>query len=255
MPFGAWLRGERRSARPGFAFSRSPMEVIRARLGGRDAVLSEPPVATRPSLDRDVLFSQVPPWQDYFAGLRENREMVLSLFARRVSPRVARVVAGAETPRIAVHLRRGDFRALRPGEDFARTGGTRTPDEFFMSLIETLRVATGWEVPVTLFSDGTDQECAALLALPSVRRAEEVGDLGHMLLMAKADVIVTSAGSTFSMWSGFLSQAAVLFHPAHFHARTRLSNGRAETFEGVAPLPGYPIDPVLGSVLTQIKPR
>lgn len=252
IPLRAWLRGERRSARSGFAFSPSKIDSVRARLGPRGSVLREPPVERRSSPVTDVLFSEVPPWRDYFAGLREHRSEVIELFLARVAPRISRALAAAQKPVIAVHLRRGDFRALRPGEDFRRTGGARTPDEYFVELIGRLRQEAGGPVPVTVFSDGTDSECAAVLALPAVARAPEIGDLGHMLLMAEAKVIIPSAGSTFSMWSAFLSEAATLYHPAHFHAPTRPADVNARAFEGAAPLSHEPIDRLLAVVVAKL---
>lgn len=235
IPIGSWLRGEHRSLRSGFAFSRSPFDGMRVRLSLRNETILEPSLKRHDGLNQNILFCAVPSWKDYFVGLREHRNDVVRLFNDSVSHRTVVSVARQDSPEIAIHLRRGDFRALGQGEDFAKSGGTRTPDEYFVSQIELLRARAGRQVPVTLFSDGTDAECAGLLKMPKVSRAPKLGDLGHMLLMSRAKVILPSAGSTFSMWSGFLSNAAVLYHPAHFHSPTRPPSTNLQAFEGPAP--------------------
>ncbi len=39
--------------------------------------------------------------------------------------------------------------------------------------------------------------------------------------MSKAEYIITSAGSTFSEWAGFLSNAVIILHPDHIHTKIR----------------------------------
>lgn len=235
IQIGSWLRGERRSARSHFRFSQSYLDAARARFCSIRKLIQEPKIEVYSELDQGVLFNKVPPWQDYFQGLRENREAVLELFLSKVASRILKSVQQLAPPCVAIHVRRGDFRKLRPDEDFARTGGTRTPDKYFADSLHMIRESVGWAVPATIFSDGTDEECAALLRLPGVHRAPRLSDLGHMLLMSRAKFIVPSAGSTFSLWSGFLSDAAILHHPAHFRVAVRPSTINDIAFEGAAP--------------------
>ena len=52
-----------------------------------------------------------------------------------------------------------------------------------------------------------------------------------MLLLSKSKIIVTSAASTFSYWSGFLSEAPIIMHPDHIHKPIR-ANQPSALFEG-----------------------
>jgi hypothetical protein len=53
-----------------------------------------------------------------------------------------------------------------------------------------------------------------------------------MLLLSKSKIIVISTGSTFSYWSGFLSNAPMIMHPDHIHARIRNLDEKGLLFEG-----------------------
>ncbi len=50
-----------------------------------------------------------------------------------------------------------------------------------------------------------------------------------MLVMSKAEYIITSAGSTFSEWAGFLWNAVLILHPDHIHTKIRMEE---DLFEG-----------------------
>ena len=97
-----------------------------------------------------------------------------------------------------------------------------------------MRECAGWTVPATLFSDGPDAELSPFLAIGNVRRAPALSDVGHLLLLSRSQVIVASAGSTFSMWAGFLSEAALILHPDHIHAPVRPTDLHDRLYEGPA---------------------
>jgi hypothetical protein len=112
----------------------------------------------------------------------------------------------------------------------------------------------GEDAPVTIFSDGTDAELVELLALPHVTRAADDLDIVHLALMSKSRVLVMSAGSTFSIWAGFLSEAALIDHYQHRHAPIRDAATNERTFEGILP-PDTAIEdhPLLCTQLDQLK--
>jgi hypothetical protein len=182
----------------------------------------EPPLApfdVRP--DTVYVFTKIPHWGDHFGSFQSARSHLISAFRSLVHPSIVTTVCRHETPIVAVHIRRGDFRELPPNQNFAEVGSIRTPLEYFTDVISNIRVCARWPVPITVYSDGTASELAPLLALDDVRRAQNMRDVGHLLSMARAKLIVASAGSTFSLWAGFLSQAAIILHPDHIHARIR----------------------------------
>jgi hypothetical protein len=57
-------------------------------------------------------------------------------------------------------------------------------------------------------------------------------DIADLILLSKSRVIVTSATSTFSYWAGFLSEAALIMHPAHIHGSVRPSGCMDKYYEG-----------------------
>ncbi len=178
-------------------------------------------------------FSRIPDWANYFGSLHEHRALVRrELFAMLSARTRARLEAEA-APCLAVHVRMGDFRELTPGEDFAQVGQVRTPLTYFSELIDGVRELANAALPVTVFSDGPDDDLRELLAKPNVNRARlDNPDIVDILLMARAKLLMCSAGSTFSYWSGFLADAPLLRHPDHLHASVRPASANRLYFEG-----------------------
>lgn len=181
-------------------------------------------------------FSQIPHWSDFFKGIRENYDLVYKAFFKMLNPKIYSQFEKLKPPVIAVHIRMGDFRNLKEGEDFKKVGGVRTPLNYFVNIIHNIRKKVNAELPVTLFSDGNEQELKEILALPHVVKAQNSKDILDLLHISKADIIVTSAGSTFSFWSAFFSKAIVLIHPDHFHSYIRPELINNEIYEGPTPL-------------------
>jgi hypothetical protein len=180
------------------------------------------------------VFTKIPHWTDIFGSIHPMRSFVVRAFNQLISPSVPGTIHNLAPPLIGIHIRRGDFRELGESEKFAQVGGVRTPLEYFATVITSMRACAGWLVPVTVFSDGLDAELRPLLALENVHRAPAMADIGHLALMSRAQVIVASAGSTFSMWAGFLSEAALILHPDHIHAPIRPVNLHDRLYEGPA---------------------
>jgi len=168
-----------------------------------------------------AVFSKLPHWESYFVGLREHRDYLRQQLRCELKSS-HRFVDPSKVPAIAVHVRMGDFRPPDETRPFAEQGNTRTSIAYFKEIIGQLREAAGWSVPVTIFSDGKSSELSELLSLGSVERyADSKSDIEELLAMSQAKVIVTSAGSTFSLWAAFLSDAVTIHHPDHFHGQIR----------------------------------
>lgn len=177
-------------------------------------------------------FSQIPHWSDYFAGVHQHRDLIKRELLSMVVADYRRMAEILPAPVVAVHIRRGDFRELQPGEDFSRVGLVRTPLDYFRSQITTIHAIAGKSLPVTIFSDAKEGDLDPLLSLPDVGLATGNPAVVDMLLMSRSKVIILSAGSTFGMWAGFLSNAAVVHHPQHFHIPTRDEETNQMYFEG-----------------------
>jgi hypothetical protein len=227
---GPLLRGERSRFYGGYFKSEgSALErlelAVRLRIAGHEQKLFNPSVARRQAAKlhtpRWVIFDAIPHWSDYFGELKAHRQFVRTRLHEQLRTSVRRELASCTPPVIGVHARLGDFRPLKPGEDFAKVGCVRTPQQYFIDVIQGIRQAHGAELPVTVFSDGKPHELGELLSLPGVTLAPPRPSIVDLLLLARSQVIVASAGSSFSAWAGFLSDSPVIFHPNHIHARIR----------------------------------
>jgi hypothetical protein len=135
-------------------------------------------------------------------------------------------------PIIGVHVRMGDFRVLKEGENFAQVGSVRTPLDYFITIINKIRNIHGSILPVTIFTDGFISEIAPLLKLENTITADKNSDIVDLLLLSKSKVIISSAGSTFSYWAAFLSNAPVIMHPDHIHESIRPPYMNSQYYEG-----------------------
>lgn len=105
----------------------------------------------------------------------------------------------------------------------------RTPEPYFVEIIEGLRRRAGRELPVSIFSDGRPDELPLLASLPGITFVEGNPDIVDLLLLSRSDIVVTSAASTFSYWAGFLSDSPLILHPSHIHQPVR---GDERLYEG-----------------------
>lgn len=227
---GPWLRRERTKRFYGGYFrSSAPLAdrlLVRPRLLLSRATghLLNPPVEKidLAHLGRSsvIVFDQMPHWKDWFRDLKAHRRYVRDRLFEELKPSIKRELDACPRPVIGVHVRLGDSRPLQPGENFATIGG-RTPLEHFQEVIRELRKTLGARTPVTLFSDGYVDELRPLLMEPLVSLAPPRRDIVDMLLLARSSVIVASALSSFSYWSGFLSDAPLILHPEHIYEPIR----------------------------------
>ncbi len=176
-----------------------------------------------------VVFDKLPHWSDYFFELNQHRDIVKELFFNILKDDILQSYKNYPSPQIGIHIRMGDFRKLNENEDFAKVGAVRTPLNYFVDVINKLRLWKNENLEATIFSDGFEHELEPLLSMDNVKLAPQNIDIGDLLYLSKSDIIVTSAGSTFSYWSGFLSDAPIIMHPDHIHKALRLEQ---DLFEG-----------------------
>ena len=178
------------------------------------------------------VFHQLPHWSDYFAGLREHRDPLRQALGQMLKKGLRERSAAQPAPEIGVHVRAGDFRPLAGHEQLAGAEHARTPIDYFIEQIGRLRQELGGDVPVTLFSDGKAEELQALLTLPNLARAAAAPDIVDLLRLSQSKVIVCSAGSTFSYWAAFLSDAVVILSPSRHLGAIRPDAVNQRCFEG-----------------------
>lgn len=237
---GPWLRREKskRNYRGFFAFEKNITGELFDRI--RISRIDETTIICEPSLKRitgnqhnkNFIFSEIPDYRHYFDGLQENRELVLSLFWELVSPRIKRRLKKLRSPCISVHIRMGDFKVAAEGVAFGTVGHTRSPEEYFIEMILAIRKMHGACLPVSVFTDGRKEELKKLFQLENIYMVEGNNDLTDLLLLSKSKIIITSAGSTFSYWAAFLSEAMVIMHPTYEGIKIRPEKMKDKVYEG-----------------------
>jgi hypothetical protein len=240
LKIGPYLRGEKnkRNYRGFFRFQKNILAALpdkwRVRKY-RSNTIGEPVVETiaaSTGADKLYVFAAMPHWDHYFDGLKEYRPLVIDLVWKLIAEKVQQEINEQPVPCIGVHIRMGDFRKLREGEDFNTVGIVRTPESYFVDIIQSIRSIHGTELPVSIFTDGYQTEFGELLQLNNVQFVEGNSDLVDLLLLSKSKIIVTSATSTFSYWAGFLSDAILLMHPAHVNTIIRPLNMADQLYQG-----------------------
>ena len=231
LKIGPWLRGEKtkRNYHGFFSFEKSIVGDLWDQkniwLNSNFELREEPEIKkVEQPANKKFLFSEIPHWEDYFDGLRQNRELAISLFWKMLSPVVLEQLKLIESPCIGVHIRMGDFRKLKRGENFSMVGMVRTPEMYFIEMINKIRAIHGTALRVSVFTDGYRNEFEKLFELENIELVEGNSDMVDLLLLSKSKIIVTSAGSTFSYWAAFLSNALVIKHPDHIHTLIRPVN-------------------------------
>lgn len=159
---------------------------------------------------------------DPFNELLAHRAAIVDAFFAMLSEGVRSRVACLDAPVVGIHVRRGDFQQT----------GWMTPIEYFCGRLRDIRVVAGKTLPATVFSDGSDEELAPLLAMGEVRRGAPQAELLDMIQLSMSKVIVISRGSTFGMLAGFLSEAVLIKDPEWAYGDSRGPEVNRERYEG-----------------------
>jgi hypothetical protein len=239
IKIGPWLRGERskRKYNGFFIFEKSLvgdlMDKMRFNQLDKMSLIHEPPLQkVHAAGERNFIFSEIPDYRHYFDGLQENRELVISLFWKLITPPIKKRLEDLKSPCIGVHIRMGDFKVPAEGIAFGTVGHTRSPEQYFIEMILAIRKIHGSCLPVSVFTDGRKEELKKLFQLANIYMVERNNDLTDLLLLSKSKIIITSAGSTFSYWAAFLSEAMVIMHPTYERIKIRPEKMKEKVYEG-----------------------
>lgn len=225
---GPFVRGDRSKRLYLGTFNRAPLRSKLRLLVLRvtRTTIYDPPLATVSENSANarlyVFDGLVGDPKDPFRDLMPYRTAIASGFSELLSNRVRAGIDALAKPVIGLHVRRGDFK----GTDWL------TPIEHFCERLRSIRAVAGRMLPAIVFSDGSDEELAPLLAMPAVRRAPRQSDVLDLIQLSKSQVIVPSRGSTFSMLAGFLSEAVIIRDPEWNHGDSRPPEINARHFEG-----------------------
>lgn len=236
---GPYLRGEKSKRKYSgyFTFQKS---IIGEQFDKWEAnrgknYISEAPLLVMAERDLDgyiFVYSEMPDYTDLFKDLKTHRQLIKKLFWDILRPSIRKRLNSLPLPVIGVHIRMGDFRKLQDGEDFSKAGQTRTPESYFIDVINNIRSVHGTTLSVTVFSDGYRNEFKQLFLLENVTLSEGNPDIIDLLLLSRSKIIIAATGSTFSYWAGFLSDAPVILHPDHLYEPNRLPFENHPLYEG-----------------------
>jgi hypothetical protein len=101
---------------------------------------------------------------------------------------------------ISLHVRMGDYRKE-----------IRTPFVWYIETIQSIRNVAGMNLPVYIFSDGTNDELNELLALQNTFRMNFGTSIADLLALSRSWILLASAHSTFSMWASFIGRMPVIW--------------------------------------------
>lgn len=187
---------------------------VRLKIKFSNNIVYDPLIGQKPNRDSIIFFKSLPHWSKYFDYYQNDKELVRELIFNALNPSIKKQVIALQNLDVAVHVRMGDFNKLNEGIDFKSVGATRTPFDYFVSEINKIQA----EYPtykITIFSDGFIEELQPLLNLPNTVLFETINDLVDLYQMSKSKILITSAGSTYSYWAGFLGDSKIIQHPDH----------------------------------------
>jgi hypothetical protein len=163
------------------------------------------------------LFDNMPPWNDYFHGLKESQKIIKKLLYADIRPLLLKRILRRHSPEIGIHIRLSDF--LPPPEnsglDIYRN--VSTPMEWYIDTLLAFRRVLGYEVVATVFSDGNKSELAEILKLPKVLLSSETSALSDLITMSRSKVLIASSGSSFSSWASYLGQCPTVWDARRSH--------------------------------------
>ena len=118
----------------------------------------------------------------------------------------------ADPAPIGLHIRRGDFLQRGSYEETVQRHNSLLPMEWYMAALEQVRARCGQPVPAFVFSDGSAEELAPILAMENVQRVEYGSSIADILALSRSRLLIAS-DSTFSQWAAYLGQLPAIWHP------------------------------------------
>lgn len=212
---GPWIRREKSKRFYGRYFHRNTCHIKHAIICkfNQSALEYEPMLEMmRSSRRKAYIFNTVPNKGDYFLGLREHRERIVSGFLKMLKSQYINNSYARHKKHIGLHVRRGDFKIVE---------SSVTPLSYFINVVNEIRSIYQSNIPVTIFSDGDESELTDLLDLTNVELYQSGVDITDLITLSKLSIIVPSPGSTFSLWAGFISSADIIVHDGYNNGAIR----------------------------------
>lgn len=146
----------------------------------------------------------------YFHAIRDHSALLRDRLTRMTRPEFRPALP--ERPFIAAHVRLGDFSPYVEADSKRGITNMQLPIDWYIRSVRMLSERLPAGTPFVVFSDGSDEELAPLLALPNVVRSASREAVTDMLGVAQAAGLISS-GSGFAFWGSFLGQVPRLCYP------------------------------------------
>jgi hypothetical protein len=148
--------------------------------------------------NRIVIFSGM---QGFFQPIINDYEFINYQLIKMTSPKHLLGLSYDFSNSISLHVRLGDF----------KVGKQTTSIDWFVNVVNLVRKISDSDLKVYIFSDGSDTELAPLLALDNSQRLVFGSSIADLLALSRANMLIGSKGSTFSMWASYLGRMPVIW--------------------------------------------
>lgn len=211
MSIGPTLRGESDKRFYSGLFLRDPASVAgptklfllsTAPRMSEDDFLRNPNAVSADANDRVIVFEGL---KGYFTEILKSHELIHRELLKITRDRHKAGLSYDFSKTISLHIRLGDQTA-NPQHHI--------PLDWYVEQVRQVREAAGDDIPALIFSDGSDDQLAAIMKLPRIKRVFFGSALADLLAMARSRVLV-GASSTFSAWASFLGRMPVIWHTGH----------------------------------------
>ena len=160
-----------------------------------------------------------------FNGLLDYHDIIYENIVRNLAKKGKMANAFRCDDAVNVHVRFGDFQkntsALKSGSN-----NTRIDIGWYVSIVNKIRKALGYDIVVNVFSDGTDEEIHNLHLMNNVCRKTFGNSIADIIALSKSPLMISS-GSSFSMWARFLGQSSSISYPNQMKDRVLIDTSRA----------------------------
>ncbi|MGU8897255.1 alpha-1,2-fucosyltransferase [Clostridium perfringens] len=113
---------------------------------------------------------------------------------------------------IAVHVRLGDFKKSNVKELLNGGRNVSIPIEWYVKIINDIRRIVGENIPVLIYSDGSDSELKPLTNLENAKRITFKSSIGDIIGISNSTIFISSR-SSFSNWGRYLGRMSTVIFP------------------------------------------
>jgi len=164
--------------------------------------------------DKEDVILQFKLDEGYFETLHGFDQFLLQHLRSMTKKRWLKLADDVGDVPIAINVRCGnDFREAKTEQDYYTKGAIKSPLQWYMDSLTSVREAIGYAAKAIVVSDGTPEQLQGLLDMENVVFHRPGCAISDLLLLSRAQIFIASGGSSFSAWASFLGQMPTISHP------------------------------------------